>query len=191
MTDIPTHHMVYGHCFDYITGEKLVDTDDERIRQKLARYMVEEQGWEKQDIEMRLRIETLFNRQFVTSKITMVLSLDGVRCLMLRYGPGSLVTRERPAVAAARVLSEGAQVPLVVVTNGIDAELLDTITGKVIGTGMSAVPSREKVKKMVSELCFDPYDGRKREGELRILNAFDIEVCCAGAPCALPNVKEG
>ncbi|MDA3970346.1 MAG: type I restriction enzyme HsdR N-terminal domain-containing protein [Desulfobulbaceae bacterium] len=191
MTDIPTHHMVYGHCCDYITGEKLVDTDDERIRQQLARYMVEEQGWEKQDIEMRLRIETLFNQQFVTSKITMVLSLDGARCLMLRYGPGSLVTRERPALAAARVLSERAQVPLVVVTNGVDAELLDTITGKVISTGMSSVPSRAKVKKMVSELCFDPYDGRKREAELRILNAFDVEVCCAGGPCALPGVKEG
>jgi hypothetical protein len=190
MTDIPTHHMVYGYCFDYITGEKLVDTDDERIRQKLARYMLEEQGWFKEDIEMRLRIETLFNQQFVTSKITMVLSFNGVRCLMLRYAPGSLVTRERPALAAARVLSEGHQVPLVVVTNGVDAELLDTITGKVLSTGMSFVPSRAKVKKMVPELCFDPYDVKRRESELRILNAFDIEVCCAGQPCALPQVKE-
>ena len=191
MTDIPTHHMIYGHCFDYITGEKLVDTDDERIRQELARYMVEEKGWLKEEVEMRLRIETLFNRQFVTSKITMVLSLNGRRCLMLRYGPGSLVTRERPALAAARVLSEDALVPLVVVTNGRDAELLDTCTGKVVGVGMASVPSRNQVEEMVPQLCFDSYDGNKRDGELRILNVFDVEVCCAGSPCALPYVKEG
>jgi hypothetical protein len=26
---------------------------------------------------------------------------------------------------------------------------------------------------------------------LRILNAFDVESCCAGTPCALPGAKEG
>lgn len=191
MADIPTHHMIYGHCRDYISGERLVDTDDERARQELARTMVEEKGWSKEDVEMRLGIETLFNKQFVSSKITMALSLAGKRCLLVRYAPGSLVTRERPALAAARVLDDKCQVPLVVVTNGRDAELLDVYSGRLLGKGMDIIPAKADVKRMFPELRFEPYDVKKRERELRILNAFDVEICCAGAPCALPNAKEG
>lgn len=191
MSDIPTHHMIYGYCTDYISGEKLVDTDDERYRQALARTMVEEKGWAKDEVEMRLRIETLFNQQFVASKITMTMSLAGKRCLIIRYAPGSLVTRERSAVAAARVLAENYQIPLTVVTNGRDAELIDTYSGKVLSRGMEAIPTRKEVEKMFPGLRFEPYDDTKRERELRILNVFDVEICCAGGPCALPNVKEG
>ncbi len=191
MTDIPTHHMVYGHCIDYITGQKLVDTDDERYRQQLARMMVEEKGWAKEDVEMRHTIETLFNKQFVASKITMTLSLNGKRCLVIRYAPGSLVTRERSALAAARVLDDSYQIPLAVVTNGRDAELLDTYNGEVLAKGMEAIPSKEEMGKMAADLRFEPYEESRRERELRVLNAFDVEICCAGAPCALPNVKEG
>ncbi len=191
MSDIPTHHMIYGHCTDYITGQKLVDTDDERFRQELARTMVEEKGWAKGDVEMRHTIETLFNGQFVASKITITLSMDGKRCLIIRYAPGSLVTRERSAVAAARVLDDSYQIPLAVVTNGRDAELLDTYSAEVLAQGMEAIPTRQEVAKMFPELRFEPYDDQKRERELRVLNAFDLEVCCAGGPCALPNAKEG
>jgi hypothetical protein len=192
MTDIPTHHMIYGHCTDYVTGEQLVDTDDERMRQELARLMVTQKGWAKEDIEMRLRIETLFNRQFVASKITMALRLEGRRCLLVRYAPGSLVTRERSALAAARVLDADHQIPLVVVTNGRDAELLDTVSGVVLDRGMAALPGKEEVRALLAGRPWVPaYEGARRERELRVLNAFDVEVCCAGAPCALPNVKEG
>ena len=31
------HHLIYGTLNDYLTGEELTDTDDERIRQALAR----------------------------------------------------------------------------------------------------------------------------------------------------------
>lgn len=192
MADIPTHHMIYGQCRDFITGEQLVDTDDERMRQELARLMVAEKGWAREEVEMRLRIETLFNRQFVASKITMALRLEGRRCLIIRYAPGSLVTRERAALAAARVLDADHQIPLVVVTNGRDAELLDTASGEVLGQGMAAIPSKEEVRALLAGRSYGPpYEGARRERELRVLNAFDVEVCCAGAPCALPNVKEG
>jgi hypothetical protein len=191
MADIPTHHMIYGNLVDFVTGEPLVDTDDERYRQKLARLLVEERGFAKNELTMRRRIETLFNHQFVASRIDIVVSIGDQRVMVLRYGPGSLVTRERPAVAAARVLEENQIIPLAVVTNGEDGELLDARTGKVLGTGLEAIPTREAVLKMMPTLDFTPVAPERREPELRILNAFDIEVCCAGGPCALPGAKEG
>ena len=191
MADIPTHHMIYGSLVDYVTGEPLVDTDDERYRQKLARLLVEERGFSKSELTMRRRIETLFAKQFVASKIDIVVSIGDQRVMVLRYGPGSLVTRERPAIAAARVLEENQIIPLVVVTNGEDAELLSARTGKVLETGLDAIPTREAVVIQLPGLDFTPVAPERREPELRILNAFDVETCCAGGPCALPNAKEG
>jgi len=192
MAEVPSHHFIYGHCPCYITGETLVDTDDERYRQKLARFMVEKKGYSKREIEPRIKIETLFNGQFVTSKIDLVVSIQNKRCMIIRYGPGSLVTRERPALAAARVLDPNYQVPLSVVTNGEDAELLDTTTGKVLATGMDSIPCRDDLVNRFDSLHFlPPLDASKKERDLRILNAFDVEICCAGGPCALPNASEG
>lgn len=179
MTEFFTHHMVYGTLEDFLTGEELTDTDDERFRQQLAQMMVHKLGYQKEELEPRRFIETLFSSEFVRSTIELTASLEGKCFLVLRYGPGSLVSRERSAIAAARVLEKEYQIPLAVVTNGRDAELLDTGTGEVLGTGMEAIPSRSRAEEMFAELIFRaPLEGKKRERELRILNAFDVEVCC-------------
>lgn len=192
MADIPSHHFIYGTLRDYLTDEPLVDTDDERYRQKLARLLVEERGFDKRELEPRLKIETLFTKNFVVSTIDLVISVAGRRLLVLRYGPGSLVTRERPALAAARVLDEGYVIPLTVVTNGEDAELLDSRTGKLLATGLTAIPSRDQAMLMMQDAEFLPLPpGPQRQMELRILNAYDQEVCCVGGPCALPQAPEG
>lgn len=192
MTDIPSHHLIHGTLIDYLTGETLVHTDDERIRQAISIMMIEDKGYLKEDLEPRLKIETLFSGQFVVSRIELVVRLNGRRLLLLRYGPGSLVTRERPAIAAARVLDPDNQIPYAVVTNGIDAELIDTVSGKVLGQGLAAIPTRDNALNLLATTGFSPYnDPKKRERELRILNFYDVEICCAGGPCALPGAKEG
>ncbi|MFH7320510.1 type I restriction enzyme HsdR N-terminal domain-containing protein [Desulfurivibrio sp. D14AmB] len=191
MSDVASHHLIYGHLRDFLTGESLVDTDDERYRQRLARLLVEERGFAKSEIEPRLIIETLFAGNFVSSKIDFVIRIAGKRLLLLRYGPGSLVTRERPALAAARVLDPTQVIPLAVVSNGEDAELLESRSGRVLGQGLKAIPDRATLTAQLPGLDFSPLAEKRREPELRILNAFDIEICCAGAPCALPGAKEG
>jgi len=171
--------LIYGTLVDYLTGVELTDTDDERIRQDLNRMMVEEKKYPRETLAPRLRIETLFSHCFVISTIELTVSLDARPFMILRYGPGSLVSRERAAVAAARVLISSHCIPLAVVTNGIDAELLDTLTGKVLGCGLSSIPDYVAARGIVAGLEFrPPPTGLKRERELRILNAFDVERCC-------------
>jgi hypothetical protein len=191
MADIPSHHFIYGTCSDYVTGEVIVDTDDERYRQELARLFVEEKGYQKTDLEPRLKIETLFSSNFVVSKIDLVVSLRQKRLFVVRYGPGSLVTRERPALAAARVIDQGYVIPDSIVTNGEDAELLDTRSGKVLATGMEGIPDKSDGLRLLTTAVFTTLPAGQREMELRILNAFDKEACCVGGPCALPSAPEG
>ena len=181
MSEHHSHHLVYGTLNDYLTGEELVDTDDERIRQQISRLMVEERGYRRSELKPRLCIETLFTRNFVKSTIDLTVELDQKQVMIIRYGPGSLVSRERSALAAARVLNEKYRIPLAVVTNGRDALLLDTITAKVIDQGMQAIPDRQLALEMLPKLIFlPPQDEEKRLREKRILNAFDLERCCIG-----------
>ena len=192
MVDIPIHHIIYGTLHDYLSGQTIIDTDDERYRQRIARFLVTEKGYDKQEIISRLKIETLFNKNFVTSTIDLVITLAKRYFIVIRYGAGSLVTRERPAVAAARVLIPEYRIPYVVVTNGEDAEFLETRTGKVLAQGMSGIPTRQEALALLKNHHFEPPPSdKRRKQELRILNAFDQDICCAGGPCAIPSAPEG
>jgi len=173
------HHLVYGTLEDYLNGEELIDTDDERIRQRLSRWMVEEKGYSRQELLPRLYLETLFAKSFVRSTIELTVSVHEKHFMIIRYGPGSLVSRERAAIAAARVLNPSYRIPLAVVTNGEDAEIIDTTSGKIRDYGLQSVPERDQAEEIISQLTFlSPQNPEDREKELRILNAFDVERCC-------------
>jgi hypothetical protein len=45
------HHLVLGELIDFLTGEIRVDTHDERYRQKIARFLVSQKGFAKEQIE--------------------------------------------------------------------------------------------------------------------------------------------
>ncbi len=173
------HHLIYGSLNDYLTGEELTDTDDERVRQDISKFMVEQKGYKKKELIPRLYIETLFSQSFVRSTIDLTVVVTTRQFMVIRYGPGSLVTRERSAIAAARVLNLEYQIPLALVTNGRDAELIDTLTGKILGNGLESIPSRREAEQLISTLKFPTrQQDQELEREKRILNAFDVERCC-------------
>jgi hypothetical protein len=173
------HHLVYGSLRDYLTEEELTDTDDERLRQKMSRFMVDEKGFQKGDLIPRLFIDTLFTKSFVRSMIDLTVEIFNQQIMIIRYGPGSLVSRERAAIAAARVLNPDYQIPLAVVTNARDAELIDTVTGKILGNGLESIPNRVQAEKLFTTLTFPTrQQDLELEREMRILNAFDVERCC-------------
>ncbi|MGL1932392.1 MAG: type I restriction enzyme HsdR N-terminal domain-containing protein [Desulfotalea sp.] len=177
MTNHTGHHYIYGVLKDILSGKSIIDTDDERIRQEIISLLLEEKEFSKEDLRSRDVINTSFNHQ-VISTIDLVINILNKDVMIIRYAPGSLVSRERSAIAAARVLNPNYIIPFTIVTNGRDAELLDTMTGKVIKYGMGAIPKLSLLKSMVKDLVFKAYPGNHKEKEYRILNAFDIDRCC-------------
>jgi len=166
------HKRILGKTTDFITGREITDTDDERYRQKLARFLVEVKGYEKGDIEPKRRIEMEIEGKRVLSMVDFVVSIEGRPFMVIKYGPGSLVTRERPALAAARVLEEY-QVPLTVVTNGEDAEILDTVSGNVLSTGIEAITDKASAPEVLKKLTLERLSAKQAEAEKRILSAYD------------------
>lgn len=171
------HHLVLGETIDFITGKTIKDTHDERYRQKIAHFLVEQKGYLKTDIKPGKALRLSIDGNIAAIRIDFAVTVDDKKIMIIRYGPGSLVTRERPSVAAARLL-ESYQIPITVVTNGENAEILDTVSGKVIADGFDAIPSKEESAELVKQMDFHKISEKQAEKEARILYAFDIVGSC-------------
>ena len=166
------HHRILGKTVDFITGQEIVDTDDERIRQKIARHLVEKLGYEKREIEVKPTLELVCGKEKATAMIDFIINLNGRRALLVKYGPGSLVSRERVVLAAARVMGESV-IPFAVITNGSEAELLDVESGEVIETGLDAIPSKTRLLNMIKDREIKKLPESRREIERRFLFVYE------------------
>ncbi len=166
------HKRILGKTTDFISGREITDTDDERYRQKIARLLVEVKGYEKSEIEPRCRIEMMIEGKKVLSLIDFVVTIRDKKIMVIKYGPGSLVTRERPALAVARILGDY-QIPWTVVTNGEDAETLDTVSGEMIATGIDAIPAKASALEKLRNISLQGLSPEQVEAEKRIISAYD------------------
>jgi len=173
------HHLILGERTDFITGETIIDTHDERYRQKIARLLINHKGYQKNDIKPRkdLLVQAGENRAVI--KIDFLINLSGKVCMIIKFGPGSIVTRRRPLLAASRVLAPY-QIPIAVVTNGEDAEVLEGASGRVISLGLETIPSREQLREIINADPFSRVPAKRAEMESRILYCYEVDGSC---PC--------
>jgi len=173
------HHLILGECRDYLSGKNIADTHDERYRQFLAKHLVEKLGYQKSDLVARRKLKVAAGDKCALIRIDLSVVLKDQTAMILRYGPGSLVTRHRPSIAASRLLSPY-QIPVVVVTNGEQADILDGKTGAVMAQGLESIPTREMLLRSVRNHDFQLISDESIEREQRILYAYDIDDSC---PC--------
>ncbi|NVM21611.1 MAG: type I restriction enzyme HsdR N-terminal domain-containing protein [Desulfobacterales bacterium] len=180
------HQLILGETVDFITGETIVDTVDERARQKIARFLVEDKGYLKHEIEVRRQITLVVDGKRGTFKEDFVIRPGGKAFMTVIFGPGSLVSRQRSALAAARLI-EDYEVPFAVVTNGKGAHVLETRSGKVVAEGMQGIPSRAEALERLQEITFEILPEERLERERRILYAFEVlaERECDEFTCSL------
>ena len=171
------HQLILGELEDYITGVILKDTHDERYRQKIARLLVNRGGYRKKDIEPRKRILVRAGENRAIIKIDFLVTLSGKVCMIIHYGPGSIVTRHRSVLAISRLIAPY-QVPLAVATNGEDADVLKGSTGRVVSRGLETIPSRQELMKIAAENRFSAIQTTRAEMESRILYCYEVDSSC-------------
>ncbi len=173
------HHLILGELVDFITGETLPDTHDERYRQKLARILIESKGYLASEIRTRCNLLVRAGEKSAIVKVDFAVAIEKKICMIVKYGPGSLLTRHRSAIAASRLLTSY-QIPLVVVTNGEDADILDGSSGEVIFKELVNIPDRTYLSAHFKEYGFEPVTENREEIESRILYVYEVDGAC---PC--------
>jgi hypothetical protein len=173
------HHLVLGELNDFLTGSVLIDTLDERYRQKIARKLVVDCGFKKNDIESNISLEVVAGQRKASIKVDFLVKYQGKFVSLIKYAPGSLVTRRLSTLALSRIMKPY-QIPIVVVTNGEDAEILDGDSGKVISTGLDNLPAIKNIRKDIENFSFKPIKKTMFDQASRIAYAFEIDGAC---PC--------
>jgi hypothetical protein len=173
-----THHLILGTLRDFLSGEEIADTHDERYRQKIARFLVEEKGFRRDDIKAGNRLVVSASGKKAMITVDFLVYAGGKTMMLIKYGPGSIITRHRPALAASRLMADY-QIPVVVVTNGEEADILCGHSGKIRGMGFESIPGNDELLGM-SEQEDQMICAKRKELESRIIYAFEVDGSC---PC--------
>jgi hypothetical protein len=146
-------------------------------RKMVSYLLLEKKGYLPEDIEKRVVFEVKLGQETAHSSVDFLISIAGRKAMVIKCAAGSLSSRERQIVAAARLIGSP-PVPVAVVADPVTAEVLDVATGKVIGEGFGAIPIRDRIIEMLSEYSSTPLSPERLEKEKRILLAFDAIRCC-------------
>jgi hypothetical protein len=159
---------------DFITGRRMADVGPEANRQALERYLVEIKGYRREDIRVDAPLEIVVAGEPYHTRIDLLVAAGpaGTPYMLIKCAAGSLGSWERQIVSAGRIFGPH-QVPLAVVSNGVDAVVMDTHTGKRIAQGMAAIPSRQVAWDEAVRATPLVYPEERREREKQIFRSYD------------------
>lgn len=164
----------YTTLVDFVTGREVPNIGAEENRQAVERYLVEQIGYDKADITVDASIAIHIRGDLYRSQVDLVVAVDHVRLMVIKCAAGSLGSWERQTLAAARLLCDH-QIPYAVVSDGKTALLTESVTGKQIGEGMEAIPSKTQARRMLGSVSLELLPEERRERESLIFRTYDRE----------------
>ncbi|WP_316899860.1 type I restriction enzyme HsdR N-terminal domain-containing protein [Pseudodesulfovibrio indicus] len=175
-----------GTLRDYLTGEEIDETTFEEFRQLLARLLVEEKGYPKDRLKAKVPLKYCVEGEEYERIIDLVLyDGDGRPQFIVMFCAGEVATFERETVCAARLV-DGGPVAYALVTDTMDATLLDVRTGDELARGMNAVPEYGRLMEMVEAARITPLTEEQREKQTRVFHAYCGFVCGDHCEVSLP-----
>jgi hypothetical protein len=168
-----------------LVREKLDEEDArEQMATKDAReltlaFLKDEKGYLEEDIEI--------DREFVVSvkdgpshieepvSVDYIIRLQDIPYMAIKCSM-AVESRERHILAFSRVV-ESMQIPYSVVTDGLKAHIIDTVSGAVVSRKLEKLPSRKEALKDIETRELSECPPAKIVGEKRILLAFECASC--------------
>lgn len=177
-----------GTLRDYLTGDEIDETTFEEFRQLLARLLVEEKGYPKERLKAKVGLKyTVEGEEFERPIDYVVYDENEKPVFIIMFCAGQVGTFERETLCAGRLIGDE-PVPYALVTDTMEAALMDVGTGEVIARGMDAVPDWDTLMQMVDEAEVKPLTASQRELQTRVFHTycgFLFGTCCSES-CSLP-----
>ena len=158
---------------DFVTGKSVLDIGPEANRQAVEKYLVNEKGYARSDIIVDMAISLEISGKPYRTKLDLAVFVDNMFLMVIKCAAGSLDSREREVVYAARVAAEK-PVPVAVASDGQTALVFDAIARKRIGEGLEAIPSPERGRRIIAETKAVSMPPQRREKEKIIFRSYDI-----------------
>lgn len=157
---------------DYVTGKEVPNVGAEENRQAVEKYLVAEKGYTKEDLEIDAPLVVDIQGEKYHSKVDIVVRINNRRLVAIKCAAGSIGSREKEILSAAKLL-EVYQVPISIVSDGRSALILDTVSGKSLGVGLGAIPSREEIVERLNDEDFQPVSAERLEQVKLVFRSYD------------------
>jgi len=159
---------------DYITGKPVLDVGPEANRQAVEKYLVEKKGYVRDDIVVDMALSVDVSGEPYRTTLDLVVFVDNNPFMVIKCVAGSLDSREREVVYAARVARADRPIPVAVASDGQWALVFDATTRKAMGQGLEAIPSPEQARALSQTMSAAPIPADRLEKEKIIFRSYDI-----------------
>ena len=170
----------YQMIKDYITGSELPCAGAEENRQKVEQFLVEEKGFDREDVEVDAPIAFEVAGSSYHSRIDLVVAVKGVRMMVIKCAAGSLGSCEREVLAAARILEENYQIPYAVASDGRDAIVVEVLAGTIKSTGMASIPDKSRLLRELDHFYQIALPAERCRKERLIFRTYNMEYVNVG-----------
>jgi hypothetical protein len=176
------HEISLGRTIrDYLTDEELEETTYEEFRQGLARLLVQEKGYNKENIRPRITVRFSVDGKPWSRVMDMGIFQGDRPLMLLLFSAGEVDTYVRESVAGARLHEP--PFPLVLITDTKDARLVGARDGSILARGFHALPTWERLLELIDEHPAPVLGPQQREREERLFYAYSAYHSCCGAEC--------
>ncbi len=162
----------YETITDYVTGERVPLVGAEENRQAVEKLLVNEKGFSREEIAVDVPIAFDVAGETYRSTVDLVVSLGGRPLMVVKCAAGSLGSREREAVAAARLVAP-TPLPVAVVSDGLTAIVLDAVSGKPLDEGLDAIYTRSGLESACASTITAPLAAARLEKERLVFRSYD------------------
>lgn len=166
---------------DYITGRSISNAGAEMNRQSIERFLVEEKGYAPGEIEVDAELEMVIDGMCCKATVDLVVRVNGCRYMAIKCAAGSLASREREVIAAARLL-DAYQLPLSVASDGTTALVWDTVSGRLVGEEMTAIPLKSDAAATFNPDKTVPLEKSRRHRQMLIFRTYATQSCAGATP---------
>ncbi|MFO7930527.1 MAG: type I restriction enzyme HsdR N-terminal domain-containing protein [Thermodesulfobacteriota bacterium] len=163
----------YDMITDFVTGKKIPEVGAEANRQAVERVLVEQKGYDPSDIVVDMPVEFAAAGGHYASAVDLVVYSDNRPFMVIKCAAGSLDSRKKEAVSAARILFDSV-VPLAAASDGQSALVFDAVTSKRTGQGIDAVPDAQTALEMIKKSEPFSLPEERLEKERIIFRSYDI-----------------
>lgn len=163
----------YDMITDFVTGKQIPDVGAEANRQAVERMLVEQKGYAPSDIVVDMPVEFAAAGRYYASSVDLVVYADNRPFMVIKCAAGSLDSRKKEAVSAARILFDTV-VPFAAASDGQSALVFDAVTSKRTGRGLEAVPDAKTAVEMIKKSKPFSLPEDRLEKERIIFRSYDI-----------------
>lgn len=163
----------YRMITDFVTEKPVPDVGAEANRQAVERYLVNEKGYNRGDIRVDMDLALEIVGQTYATQLDLVVFADDRPAMVIKCAAGSLDSREKEVIAAARVAA-AAPMPYAVASDGETAIVYDAVSRKPCGRGLDSIPSPAALKQRMAADPPQAVPAARLEKEKIIFRSYDV-----------------